>query len=204
MSGFFITLEGGEGVGKTTQAQLVASALREKGYSVITTREPGGTPLGEKIREILLKGDVDKMEPMTEALLFTAVRYNHYNRVIKPAIERGDIVICDRYCDTTFAYQGFAHGLGIDTMEKLYDLAIGEFKPNLTIVFDLPQGQSHGRLTEINRFENMGDNWLLKGAEGFREVARRNPDRCVLMDSTGSIEEVTSRIMDIIHKKLGL
>ena len=204
MTGFFITFEGGEGVGKTTQAKLVASELQKKGYNVITTREPGGTPLGEKIREILLKGDVDKMEPMTEALLFTAVRYNHYTRVIKPAIERGDIVICDRFCDTTFAYQGFAHGLGIEKMEELYHLALGEFKPNLTIVFDLPQGQSHGRLTEMNRFENMGDSWLLKGANGFREVAKRNPDRCVLMNSSGSIEEVTFRIMDIINKKLGL
>ena len=204
MSGFFITLEGGEGVGKTTQLKLVASVLREKGYNVVTTREPGGTPLGEKIREILLKGDVDKMEPMTEALLFTAVRYNHYSKVIKPAVERGDIVLSDRYCDTTFAYQGFAHGLGIEKMEELYNLAIGDFKPNLTIVFDLPKGTSHGRLTEINRFENMGDNWLLKGTEGFREVARRNPDRCVLMDSSGTIEEVTSRIMDIIEERLGL
>ena len=204
MSGFFITFEGGEGVGKTTQLKLVASALRAKGYNVITTREPGGTPLGEKIREILLKGDVDKMEPMTEALLFTAVRYNHYTKVIKPAIDRGDIVLSDRYCDTTTAYQGFAHGLGIDKMEELYRLAIGKFKPNLTIVFDLPQGQSHGRLTEINRFENMGNDWLLRGINGFREVAHLNPDRCVLMDSSGTIEEVTSRIMDIINKRLGL
>ena len=204
MAGFFITLEGGEGVGKTTQLKLVASQLREKGYNVVTTREPGGTPLGEKIREILLKGDADKMEPMTEALLFTAVRYNHYTKVIKPAIDRGDIVISDRYCDTTFAYQGFAHGLGIEKMEKLYNFAIGDFKPNLTIVFDLPKGKSHGRLTEINRFENMGDSWLLKGAEGFREVAKKYPERCVLMDSSGTIEEVTTRIMNIINEKLGL
>ena len=204
MAGYFITFEGGEGVGKTTQLKLVADELRKLGYDVITTREPGGTPLGEKIREILLKGDVDKMEPMTEALLFTAVRVNHVNKVIKPAIDGEKIVLCDRYCDTTSAYQGYAHGLGIDKMQKLYDLAIGSFKPDLTIIFDIDPAKSHGNLTEMNRFENMGNEWLSKGLEGFRTIANMNKERCVLMNSLGSIPEVTERILDIIHRKLGL
>ena len=141
---------------------------------------------------------------MTEALLFTAVRNDHVNRVIKPAIQSDKIVICDRFFDTTSAYQGFAHGLGIDRMEELYKLSVGDFKPDLTIIFDIAHDKSHGILTEMNRFENMGDEWLLKGAQGFREVAKLHPERCVLMDSVGTIDEVSSRIMKIINKKLGL
>ncbi len=204
MVGYFITFEGGEGVGKTTQLTLVANKLREKGYDVLTTREPGGTPLGEKIREILLKGDVDKMTPMTEALLFTAVRNDHVSRIIKPAIDNGKIVLCDRYYDTTSAYQGFAHGLGINKMQDLYKLAIGNFEPNLTIIFDIDPNKSHGNLTEINRFENMGNEWLSKGLEGFRKIANENPNRCVLMNSIGAIPEITDKIMNIINDKLGL
>lgn len=204
MTGYFITFEGGEGVGKTTQLKLVADELRKKGYDVITTREPGGTPLGEKIREILLKGEVDKMEPITEALLFTAVRANHVSRVIKPALESGKIVLCDRYYDTTSAYQGFAHGLGIDKMQDLYKLSIGNFEPNLTVIFDIDPTKSHGNLTEMNRFENMGNEWLSKGLEGFREIAKRNPQRCALMNSVGTISEITERIMNIINDRLGL
>ena len=204
MSGLFITFEGGEGVGKTTQLKLVADELRKKGYDVVTTREPGGTPLGEKIREILLSGDVNKMSPMTEALLFTAVRVNHIEKVIKPAVDSGKIVLCDRYVDTTYAYQGYAHGLGINKMMDLYHLAVGDFKPNLTIIFDIDPKKSHGNLTEMNRFENMGDEWLSKGLQGFREVAKYDEKRCVLMDSVGSISEITNRIMKIINEKLGL
>ena len=204
MSGFFITFEGGEGVGKTTQLKLVADELRNKGYDVITTREPGGTTLGEKIREILLKGDVDKMSPMTEALLFTAVRADHVEKVIKPAVNSGKIVLCDRYVDTTYAYQGYAHGLGIQKMMDLYNLAIGDFKPNLTVIFDIDPKKSHGNLTEMNRFENMGNEWLSKGLQGFRESAKMDEKRCVLMDSVGSIPEITNRIMKIINEKLGL
>ncbi|MDE6224319.1 MAG: dTMP kinase [Alphaproteobacteria bacterium] len=204
MTGLFITFEGGEGVGKTTQTKIIAEKLRQKGYTVITTREPGGTTLGEKIREILLKGDIDKMSPMTEALLFTAVRRDHFEHVIKPNVDAGNIVLCDRYMDTTNAYQGFAHGLSIEKMESLYNLAIGDFKPNLTIIFDIDPSKSHGNLTEINRFEKMGNDWLTASLNGFREVAKQNPDRCILMPSEGSIEEVSERILKILNEKLGL
>lgn len=204
MSGFFITFEGGEGVGKTTQVSLVAEQLKLKGYDVLTTREPGGTLLGEKIREVLLKGDVDKMEPITEALLFTAVRFDHVNKVIKPALEAGKIVISDRYVDTTFAYQGFAHNLGIPKMQELYKFVLGDFYPDLTVIFDIEFGKSHGNLTEINRFENMGSEWLLRGVQGFRKVQQLYPNRCVLMDSTGLIPDVTMRILNLINQKLGL
>ncbi len=204
MKGYFITFEGGEGVGKTTQIKLIAEKLRQKGYNVITTREPGGTQLGEKIRSILLEGDVNKMSPMTEALLFTAVRRDHYEKVIKPGIENNFIVLSDRYMDTTLAYQGYAHGLGINNMEDLYKIALGDFKPDLTIIFDMDPSKSHGNLTEINRFEKMGNDWLSKGLNGFRQVAKLNPGRCVLMDSIGTIDEVSERIMKILNDKLGL
>ncbi len=204
MAGFFITFEGGEGVGKTTQLKLVADELRKRGYDVVATREPGGTTLGEKIREILLKGDVDKMSPMTEALLFTAVRADHVEKVIKPAVSNGKIVLCDRYVDTTYAYQGYAHGLGIKKMMDLYNLAIGDFKPDLTIIFDIDPKKSHGNLTEMNRFENIGNEWLSKGLQGFRESAKRDEKRCAVMDSVGAIPEITERIMKIINERLGL
>lgn len=204
MRGYFITFDGGEGVGKTTQIKLVAEELRKKGYDVITTREPGGTKLGEKIREILLSGEVNKMSPMTEALLFTGVRNDHYENIIKPNMDKGRIVLSDRYMDSTLAYQGYAHGLGIETMDDLYKIALKDFRPDLTIIFDIDPSKSHGKLTEINRFEKMGNEWLSKGLEGFRKVAQREPNRCVLMDSEGEIEEITKRILKIIEDKLKL
>lgn len=202
--GYFITFEGGEGVGKTTQIKLIGERLKEKGYDVVTTKEPGGTPLGNQVREILLGGSVDKMTPMTELLLFTAIRNEHVELVIKPNVNLGNIVISDRYADTSNAYQGYAHGLGIDTTESLYKFAIGDFKPDLTIIFDLDSDKIHGTLTTMDRFEQRGNEWLTKGLNGFREVARLNPDRCVLMPSEGTIEEVTERILKIINERLGL
>jgi dTMP kinase len=202
--GFFITFEGGEGVGKTTQIPLVGAELERRGFEAVLTREPGGTDLGNEIRSILLNGAVDKMSPMTEALLFTAQRSHHVERVVRPALEAGKIVISDRYAGTTFAYQGWAHGLGVEKVEELYRLVFGDFRPDLAIVFDIPDGRAHGSPVDINRFESRGDDWLKRGLEGFREMARRDPERVRLMDSTGEIPEVTARIMAIIDSALGL
>ncbi len=202
MSGKFITFEGGEGVGKTTQIALVKEVLIKQGFDVITTREPGGTVLGEKIRELLLTGSVDKMSPMTEALLFTAAREYHVNEVIKPALKENKIILCDRFVDTTFAYQGVAHGLGIDKIKELYQLAIGDFYPDLTIIFDIDKDKASGNYTIKNRFEKMGDEWLKKGLNGFRELVKWFPDRCVLINSMKTIPEITNDIVDIINKKL--
>ena len=202
MAGKFITFEGGEGVGKTTQISLVKNELTKKGFDVLTTREPGGTVLGEKIREILRTGSVDKMSPMAEALLFTAAREYHINKVIKPALKENKIVLCDRFVDTTFAYQGIAHGLGVDKMQELYKLAVGDFYPDLTIIFDIDKDKASGNYTVKNRFENMGDEWLKKGVNGFREIAKLFKDRCVVIDSTKTIPEITSNIVEIITKRL--
>ncbi len=202
MSGKFITFEGGEGVGKTTQISLVKNELVKQGFDVFTTREPGGTVLGEKIREILLTGSVDKMSPMTEALLFTAAREYHVNKVIKPALKENKIVLCDRFVDTTFAYQGVAHGLGVDKMKQLYNLAVGDFYPDLTIIFDIAKDKASGNYTVKNRFEKMGDDWLKKGVDGFRELVKLFPDRCVAINSMQTIPEVTKDIVEIINKKL--
>lgn len=202
MNGKFITFEGGEGVGKTTQISLVKNELIKQGFDVVTTREPGGTVLGEKIREILLTGSVDKMSPMAEALLFTAAREYHVNKVIKPALKENKIVLCDRFVDTTFAYQGVAHGLGVDKMKQLYNLAVGDFYPDLTIIFDIAKDKASGNYTVKNRFEKMGDDWLKKGLNGFRELLKLFPDRCVAINSMKTIPEVTSDIVEIINKKL--
>ncbi|MDR2098867.1 MAG: dTMP kinase [Rickettsiales bacterium] len=200
--GYFIAFEGGEGVGKTTQMPLVGERLEKRGFDVVLTREPGGTALGNEIRSILLKGEVDKMSPMAEALLFTAARSQHVEKVIKPALAAGKLVISDRYAGTTYAYQGYAHGLGVERMEELYRFVFGDFAPDLTIVFDIPDGMAHGRLTEMNRMENFGGAWLKRGLDGFRDMARRYPGRCVLMDSVGTVPEVTGRIMKIIDEKM--
>ena len=202
MNGKFITFEGGEGVGKTTQISLVKNELVKQGFDVLTTREPGGTVLGEKIREILLTGSVDKMSPMAEALLFTAAREYHVNKVIKPALKENKIVLCDRFVDTTFAYQGVAHGLGVDKMKELYNLAVGDFYPDLTIIFDIAKDKASGNYTVKNRFEKMGNDWLKKGLDGFRELVKLFPDRCVAINSMQTIPEVTKDIVEIINKKL--
>jgi len=200
--GFFITFEGGEGVGKSTQVPLVAAELRKRGYEVVETREPGGTELGNEIRAILLSGNAGKMSAATEALLFTAQRAHHVERVIKPALAAGKIVISDRYAGTTYAYQGFAaNGIGVEKVEELYKWAMGDFNPDLTILFDLPEERSKGEVVNPNRMESKGDAWLKSGAEGFRDMARRYPERVkILPYSWGEISEKTKQIMDIIDK----
>ena len=200
--GFFIAFEGGEGVGKTTQIPLIAAELRARGYEVIETREPGGTELGNEIRSILLNGTAGKMSAATEALLFTAQRAHHVERVIKPALAEGKIVITDRYAGTTYAYQGFAaNGLGVEKVEELYKWAMGSFVPDLTIVFDLPREQAKGEVINPNRMESKGDDWLKSGAEGFRDMARRYPERVkILPYSWGDISAKTKEIMAIIDQ----
>ena len=204
MKGKFVTFEGCEGVGKSRQVKLLEEYLKKNNVKYYLTREPGGTPLSEKIREIILDKNNASMTDECEALLYASARAQLLKEEIAPRLERGELVICDRYMDTTNAYQGYAHGLGIDKMEKLYNLAIGDFKPDLTIIFDIDPSKSHGNLTEINRFEKMGNDWLSKSLNGFREVAKQNPNRCILMPSDGGIEEVSERILKILNEKLGL
>jgi dTMP kinase len=138
MAGRFITFEGGEGAGKSTHVRLLAEALRAAGLSVVETREPGGSPGAEEIRELLVHGAVARWDPMSEALLHFAARRDHVTRVIAPALAAGDWVLSDRFADSTMAYQGYGHRLGREVIEQLYALAVGDLAPELTVILDLP------------------------------------------------------------------
>ncbi|MGE5546503.1 MAG: dTMP kinase [Solirubrobacterales bacterium] len=206
--GKFITFEGGEGAGKSTQLRLLAEALRTSGVRVTTTREPGGSTGAEDIRALLVNGDVARWDGLTEALLHTAARRDHLVRTVWPALERGDWVVCDRFADSTLAYQGYGHGLPIATLEGLYRIAVGEFAPDLTLILDLPV--DHG-LTRAghrgggeDRYERMGSAFHERLRQGFLDIARRHPHRCSVIDATQSPEAVHSAIMAVVRERLGV
>ena len=215
MGGLFITFEGGEGSGKTTQINRLAEMLTEKGYKVITTREPGGTPEAEKIRDFLVQREGGNWSPMAESLLLFAAREMHYNRIIKPDLEAGKIVICDRFTDSTRAYQGYGHGLELEKIEQLKQLALGDVEPDVTFLLDVESGAG------LERAENRMDNTAIEGArredrfesldisfheklrQGFLAIAKADPKRCHVIDAGQSLEQVEAAIAKIIIEKLG-
>jgi len=202
--GRFISLEGGEGAGKSTQVRLLCDRLREAGRTVVQTREPGGTPGAESIRSLLVTGDGDKWDPMTEALLHFAARRSHVETLIRPALEDAKWVISDRFSDSTMAYQGYAQGLGRDAVTELGQLAIDGFKPDLTIILDIPAGEGLARVdqrhsavdaaTVEDRYERMGDAFHKTLRDAFLDIAEREPERCVIVDARGTPEEVGEAI----------
>ncbi|MEE8444729.1 MAG: dTMP kinase [Alphaproteobacteria bacterium] len=203
--GRFITLEGGEGAGKSTQITRLAEALRGSGRDVLLTREPGGSPGAECIRELLVTGDTDRWDGMTEALLHFAARRDHLVRTVYPALEKGIWVLSDRFADSTMAYQGYGHGLGRDAIERLYQVAVGDFKPDLTLILDLPveQGLSrtHARGTGEDRYERMDAAFHHRLRDGFLDIARRAPDRCAVIDASRGIEQVAAEIERLTRAK---
>lgn len=201
--GAFITLEGGEGSGKSTQTRLLCSALAERGIAVVQTREPGGSPEAEAIRTLLVEGATDRWDPMSEALLLFAARREHLRRTIEPALAAGSWVVCDRFGDSTVAYQGYAHGLGAATIAALGDIAIGPVRPDLTLILDLPVevGLARAKTREAgreDRFERMGAAFHERLRLGFREIAGQNPDRCRVIDATRSIPAIQAAILDAV------
>jgi dTMP kinase len=204
--GRFITLEGGEGAGKSTQVARLAAALRGDGRQVVTTREPGGEPGAEAIRELLLARRDDPWDPMTEALLHFAARREHLIRVILPAIENGDWVISDRFADSTMAYQ--SHGLGVaqSTIDALYRETLGEFRPDLTFILDLPVEQglarAAGRGQAADRYESMGLDFHRRLRDGFLEIARNDPDRCVVLDASRPVDEISEQLTATVRDRL--
>ena len=202
--GRFITLEGGEGAGKSTQVLRLAAKLREQGRDVVTTREPGGAPGAEAIRFLLVDGAVDRWDPMTEALLHFAARRNHLETTIKPALAAGKWVISDRFADSTMAYQGIVQGLGRDAVRTLYDLAVGNLAPDLTLVLDLPVDiglKRAGARGGEDRYERMGAAFHERLRDAFLEIVRDNPDRCVLIDAAGSEDEVAGLILKAVEAR---
>ena len=204
--GLFITLEGGEGCGKSTQAKRLGVFLDSLGHEVVLTREPGGSDGAEAIRVLLVTGDPDRWDGVTEALLFFAARRDHVERTIKPALDDGKTVICDRFADTTMAYQGYGHDLGRDFVEQLYTLTLGDFKPDLTLILDLPVEEGLKRAASRGgaeqRFEGMDVTFHHRLRDGFLDIAEREPDRCHIIDAAGPEEDVAERIANSVQKKL--
>ncbi len=213
-AGFFITLEGGEGAGKTTQINRLSEALAKSGRKVVTTREPGGTAEGEKIRNLLVQRDGGNWTPMAECLMFCAARVMHVNKVIRPALEEGRIVICDRFTDTTRAYQGYGHGLDLDKIEKLNEMTLGGFAPDLTFILDIDPAEglqrSGRRLASEalgvkqseDKYENLDFAFHEKLRAGFLDIAKKEPERCVVIDARQSAEEIEAQIMAAVKEKI--
>ncbi|MCH9830385.1 MAG: dTMP kinase [Actinomycetia bacterium] len=202
MTGYFIAFEGGEGVGKSTQEALLAEYLTEIGKTVIRTREPGGTPAAEQIRNTVLSLEHEGMNPQSEALLFAAARGDHVARVIRPAIARGDVIICDRYIDSSVAYQGYARALGADRIRDLSMWATGGLLPNLTIVLTLDPEVSMKRVVNPDRMEAEPMQYHRDVAEAFLEIAGLDPDRYLVVDATGTQEEIGQVIRQRVMQEL--
>ena len=200
--GFFITFEGADGCGKTTQSELVQKYLEDCGYEVVWTREPGSKGLGQNIRQLLLHYD-GEVAPMCEAFLFLADRAQHIEHLIKPAIEDGKIVICDRHTDSTIAYQGYGRGKDIDELKLLNNLATGGIKPDLTFVFDVSTETAQTRVgDEKDRMESAGIEFHKKVRNGYLEIAKQEPLRVCVVNANNSIEQVFSDTKAILDKFL--
>lgn len=201
--GIFITLEGIEGSGKTTQAMLLRDFLAAKGLEVTVTREPGGSPIAEKIRGILLDPGNRKMAAMTELFLYEASRTQHVDEVIRPALEAGKAVICDRFFDASSAYQGNARGLGMEVVAGLNVLATGGLVPDLTIVLDLPVEVGLRRLgRNLDRIESEAIGFHRLVREGYLRIAERDRKRIKVVDASGSIDDISVRVRETVEAYL--
>ncbi|MBQ1328700.1 MAG: dTMP kinase [Eubacterium sp.] len=195
--GIFITMEGPDGSGKSTQIALLSDYLKENGYDVIITREPGGTRISEKIREIILNKEYQEMNPMTELMLYASARAQLVNEVIGPSIEAGKAVISDRFVDSSVVYQGIARGLGIETVYSVNAHAIGKYVPQVTFLLDLPAEEGIRRKknqAELDRMELESIEFHKKVAEGYRTLADRDPERIVKIDASLPIDEICDMI----------
>lgn len=201
VAGFFITLEGIDGCGKTTQAALLADSLRKAGHSVCLTREPGGTPAGERIRELLLSPD-RSISAEAELFLYLADRSLHVSEVVRPALAAARVVVCERHADSTLAYQGFGRGLDLDLLRRLNRLTTGGVSPDLTIILDLPPAQARLDAKRLDRLESQGERFLARVAEGFRELARNDPQRMRLVNGLADVQVVHAQVADIVEDAL--
>ena len=210
--GKFITFEGGDGSGKSTHIKKLSAHLEKEGLKVVTTREPGGSVGAEQIRGLLVTGQLARWDGLTEALLFFAARRNHVETLIKPELEKGAWVLCDRFSDSTKVYQGIAQGVGEDVIDELYRISLSDFEPDLTIVLDVPVdvglSRSGQRLDEEgsdeDRFERMGNNFHARLRDGFLKIARENPARCRVIDASGTEDSVEQAVWQVIAKEFDL
>ena len=203
----FITLEGPEGSGKTTAVEAAVKALEEKGYQIVRTREPGGTPIAEQIRNVILDKANTNMDPRTEALLYAASRRQHLVEKVWPALKEGKVVICDRYLDSSLAYQGGARGLGVENILNVNLFATENTWPDLTLLFDITPEEGLKRISananrEVNRLDLEKLEFHHKVRDTFLELAKRYPDRFVIIDASKSREEVAKATLDAIMSRL--
>lgn len=220
--GRFITLEGGEGAGKSTQIAALCAWLDARGISVMRTREPGGAPGAEEIRRLLVTGEPGKWDAITEALLMNAARRDHVVRTIRPALLRGEWVVCDRFYDSTLVYQGVAGGVPMATLRALIDMAVEDTRPDLTLILDIDPrtgldragartvsgagataGAGAGGEAET-RFERKGNAFHIRVCEGFRDLATQEPERCALIDAAQPVDTVTRDILTAVSTRLSL
>jgi dTMP kinase len=220
--GYFITFEGGEGVGKSTQVERLAERLRGDGHEVVVTREPGGTPFAEQVRDLILSPSVAEHAPLSEALLFYAARADHIAKVIRPALTKGSVVLCDRFSDSTRVYQSLAGGLSPGDFDSLERLVVGEIKPDLTIILDLDpatgllradqrrtQAKTDNPLVALvtepegqDKYERQQLDFHQRLRAGFLAIARQEPERCVVIDAGRSVEVVASDIWSAAGARL--
>lgn len=199
--GLFISFEGVDGTGKTTQAPLLAAHLREEGYEVVLTHEPGGTPISEGIRGVLLSTDHSRMSPVTELLLYNAARVQHLEEKIIPALSEGKIVITDRFTDSTIAYQGYGRGIDFDLILSLDRIATKGIRPDITILLDLDVETGLGRnkmVNKVDRIELEKIDFHRRVREGFRALASAEPERFVVVDAAQPVDAVTGSISEKI------
>ncbi len=205
-TGLFITLEGGEGSGKTTQALRLCQTLAARGYDVLHTREPGGTPVAEQLRAILLDHASEALAPETEALLIFAARRQHVDHVIRPALKRGTVVICDRFADSTMAYQGYGRGLDLTFLRRMHAWTTDKLAPHLTLFFDVPVTiglrRRHTRAASQNRLDHEAHRFHAKVRAGFHALARREPRRIKIIDARQSPEVVATEVETLVLNRL--
>jgi len=208
MTGRFITLEGGEGTGKSTQIRRLAASLEAKGINVLATREPGGSPGAEEIRRLMVEGEPGRWDAITETLLAYAARADHVARTIGPALLAGCWVISDRFSDSTFAYQGVGRGVPRETIRRIDSAVLDDFAPDLTLVLDLDVTvglqRAMARPGSENRFEKFGADFHEKLRQAFVDIARRHPERCRLIDASGSEDQVAEAILAAVSRRFDL
>jgi dTMP kinase len=206
-SGRFITLEGGEGAGKSTQIARLKAWLEGRGRTVLATREPGGSAGAEMVRKLLVEGPVERWDGVTEALLHYAARRDHLRATVWPALERGEWVLSDRFADSTAAYQGYGHGLAQPVLQRLYDITVGGFRPDLTLLLDLPVerglARAAARRGTETRYEALPREFHDRVRAGFLEIAAADPKRCVVIDASGDIEATSAAVARAVAERLG-
>lgn len=208
LKGKFITLEGGDGAGKSTQSKLLAEFLSSRNKITLLTREPGGAPGADDIRSLLVTGDPERWDAIAETLLFYAARRNHLRLTIWPAMQKGKWVISDRFADSTMAYQGYGNQLGRDAVARVHEFSVGDFKPDLTFLLDLPAetglARTRGRGDDEDRFEKMELEFHMRLRDGFLEMAAAEPERFVIINADRPESDIQKDIRDVLSRRYAL